>query len=708
NFWEMGDTGPCGPCSEIHYDMRPEAEVKATIGSELVNKDHPQVIEIWNNVFIQFNRKTDGSLEGLPAKHVDTGMGFERLVRAIQNKTSNYDTDIFTPLIHFIEDHSNKKYGIDAKTDVAMRVLADHVRAVAFAIGDGQLPSNNGAGYVIRRILRRAVRYAYTFLDIKVPFFHKLVPVLADQFQGVFNELYQQKDFVARVVLEEEISFLRTLENGLKRLDQIIELQQSKTIEGKIVFELYDTFGFPVDLTALIARENGFEIDEKGFEQEMNIQKERSRKAASTETGDWTVINDDEPTFYGYDTVETTAQIIKYRKVKDRNREFYQIVLDNTPFYAESGGQVGDKGYIEANGNKIAVLDSKKENDLLYILTEKLPNKPEILFNCSVAKETRQLTANNHSATHLLQAALRQVLGDHVQQKGSLVNAELLRFDFAHFAKMTEEEIVKVENIVNQKIQAHIPKEEERNVPIDQAIKKGATALFGEKYGDNVRVISFDSVFSIELCGGTHVKNTSEIGLFKIISESSVAAGVRRIEAVTSSRALEFLNQKAETLDKASELLKSPKDILKSLQELLEERNILSKKLEVYQNESLSKLREDLFDKVQDKNGLHFLAESVHVPSVDALKNLAFQLRSKYPVNLYCVLGTVVNDKPQLAVILSDNLVASKGLNATEIVRNLAKEIEGGGGGQPFFATAGGKKASGIKKALELAQEAFQ
>jgi alanyl-tRNA synthetase len=704
NFWEMGDTGPCGPCSEIHIDLRPESEIKEKPGHEWVNNDHPQVIEIWNNVFIQFNRKADGSLEPLPAKHVDTGMGFERLVRVIQGKSSNYDTDIFTPMIQFIELHSGKKYGVEQKVDVAMRVLVDHIRAVAFAIGDGQLPSNNKAGYVIRRILRRAVRYGFTFLDIKEPFFHKLTPLLADQFKGVFNELYLQKDFVTRVIQEEEISFLRTLESGLELLTRAIEESDKKILDGKLLFTLYDRHGFPFDLSALIAREKGFEVDEKGFNEEMSVQKTRSRKDANVETGDWVAVNDDEPVFYGYDTLQTTAQIVKYRKIKEKGKEHFQIVLDNTPFYAESGGQVGDHGFIEAQEVKIAVLDSKKENDLLYILTDTLPKDTELLFNCVVNAEKRQLTANNHSATHLLQAALKHVLGNHVQQKGSLVNEDILRFDFSHFAKMTDEELKSVEDLVNEKIRQAIPLHEDRNIPIQEALDKGATALFGEKYGNLVRVITFGKD-SVELCGGTHVDNTSKIGLFKILSESSVAAGVRRIEAATSLRALEHLNEKALLLQQVSEALKSPKDVLKSVYDLVEEKTKLAKTLEEYETQELNRLRETLFGKIQEKKGLHFLAETVHVPSADALKTLAYQLRTKYPENLFCVLGSIINEKPQLAVMLSDNLVSDKGLNASNIVRELAKEIEGGGGGQAFFATAGGKKADGIGKAVISAEK---
>lgn len=759
NFWEMGDTGPCGPCSEIHIDLRTQAEIDATSGRELVNNDHPQVIEIWNNVFIQFERgwnpekagakgiadfesdyfqnkptanKNDSDfkkqrnathtaltvLKELSAKHVDTGMGFERLVRVIQwhsgNKeagTSNYATDVFTPLIYTLEKESGKTYTKDENfveadmVNISMRVISDHIRAITFCIADGQLPSNNKAGYVVRRVLRRAVRYGYTYLNFKQPFLYKLVDVLAEQFKHVFVSVVEQKDFIARVIREEELSFLKTLDKGLSLLDEYFANHKtSNVIDGKTLFILYDTHGFPVDLTALIAKENGFLIDEQGFELEMNLQKSRSRKAANVETGDWVAVNDDQTVFYGYDTLQTTAQIVKYRKVKEKGKELYQIVLDNTPFYGESGGQVGDHGFIEAQDQKFEVLDSKKENDLLYILTDKLPKDPELLFNCVVEKETRQAIANNHTATHLLQSALRQVLGTHVQQKGSLVNDDLLRFDFSHFAKMTDEELKSAEEKVNSKIREAIPLHEDRNIPIQDALKKGATALFGEKYGDHVRVITFGPE-SIELCGGTHVDNTSRIGLFKIVSESSVAAGVRRIEAVTSVKALEYLNEKTAVLSHISEILKSPKDIAKSVQDLVDDRNKLSKQIEEYETENLARLRESLFGKVQDKNGLHFLAETVNVPNADALKTLAFQLRTKYPENLFCVLGSVINEKPQLAVMLSDNLVSDKGFNATNIVRELAKEIEGGGGGQAFFATAGGKRAEGLGKAVVHAEK---
>ena len=749
NFWEMGDTGPCGPCSEIHIDLRPQSEIDLKPGKEWVNNDHPQVIEIWNNVFIQFERLWNPEKEGakgmvdfeidyfkknplgnkndsefkmrrgnthreltilkeLSAKHVDTGMGFERLVRVIQKKTSNYDTDVFTPLIAKLGQESGINYNSSESFDthdminISMRVISDHIRAITFCIADGTLPSNNKAGYVVRRILRRAVRYGYTYLNFKEPFLYKLIDVLSEQFKEVFPEVIKQKDFIERVVREEEISFLKTLDKGLSLLDDYFEsTRSSSVIDGKTLFTLYDTHGFPLDLTALIAKENGFLIDEQGFDQEMNIQKSRSRKAANVETGDWVEVNDDDTVFYGYDTLQTTAQIVKYRKVKEKGKELYQIVLDNTPFYSESGGQVGDHGTIEAQDEKIPVLDSKKENDLLYILTDKLPKNPELLFNCTVDAERRQLTANNHTATHLLQSALRQVVGNHVQQKGSLVNEELLRFDFSHFAKLTDEEMKAVEDIVNENIREAIPLQEDRNLPIQDALKKGATALFGEKYGDHVRVITFGPD-SIELCGGTHVSNTAKIGLFKIVSESSVAAGVRRIEAVTSAGALAYFNDKNQTLQKVFELLKAPKDIVKSVEDLIEEKNKLAKLVESFEAESLNRIRETLFGKIQNKNGLHFLAEAVTVSNADALKTLAFQLRTKYPENLFCVLGSIINEKPQLAVMLSDNLVSEKGLNASNIVRELAKEIEGGGGGQAFFATAGGKKAEGLDKAIEL------
>ncbi len=578
NFWEMGDQGPCGPCSEIHIDLRSEEEIAKEGGKGLVNEDHPQVVEIWNLVFIQFNRKADGSLESLPATHIDTGMGFERLCMAMQGKQSNYDTDVFQPLITSIAEKAGVKYGDDEKVDIALRVIADHSRAISFAIADGQLPSNNGAGYVIRRILRRAVRYGYTFLKFEKPFIKDLVALLAEQFAEVFPEAKAQQDFITKVVEEEENAFLKTLTTGIARLEAIQKDLKGDTISGKQVFELYDTFGFPVDLTALIARENGLSIDEKGFEQEMSAQKERSRAAQTSEAGDWiSVHGGEEVTFVGYDELESSAQIVKYREVKEKKKTVYQVVLNRTPFYPEGGGQVGDTGYLEANGEKYSVVDTKKENDLIIHFLAKLPADLEATFKAVVSGKKRQLSANNHTATHLLQAALREVLGDHCAQKGSLVNDKLLRFDFSHFSKVTEEEIAQLEKLVNEKIRQNIPLEERRSIPIKEAMDAGATALFGEKYGENVRMITFDPNYSRELCGGTHVKATGEIGLFKITSESSVAAGVRRIEAVTADVAEAMVTKNEELIAQLNELLKNPKDIAKAVGQLLEERNKLTK-----------------------------------------------------------------------------------------------------------------------------------
>ncbi|MDX5477949.1 MAG: alanine--tRNA ligase, partial [Cyclobacteriaceae bacterium] len=550
-----------GPCSEIHIDLRTDEERKAVSGYDLVNNDHPQVIEIWNLVFMQFNRLSDGSLKELPAKHVDTGMGFERLVRAIQNKSSNYDTDVFMPFIRAIESKSGLQYGQDEKIDIAMRVIVDHIRAISFTIADGQLPSNNKAGYVIRRILRRAVRYGYTFLGFQKPFLYELLPLLAENFGDIFPEVAAQQDFIAKVIKEEEASFLRTLDNGLKKLDQLkdeLNKNGGKIIDGKIAFELYDTYGFPLDLTSLIARENGLSVDEKGFVSEMEIQKNRSRAAAEQETGDWVMVSQEEGVeFVGYDYLQAQSQIVKYRQIKDKKGDRFQIVLDRTPFYAESGGQVGDQGWLITGEERIQVLDTKKENDLIVHFVNKLPTNPSAVFEAEVNAENRKLSMNNHSATHLLHAALKEVLGDHVQQKGSLVNESLLRFDFSHFAKMTDEEIAQVEKIVNTKIRENIPLSEQRNVPIEEAKKQGATALFGEKYGDFVRVITFDKAFSVELCGGTHVPATGVIGLFKIVSEGSISAGVRRIEAITAQAAEDFVNQQINLVKEIQEMLKS-------------------------------------------------------------------------------------------------------------------------------------------------------
>jgi alanyl-tRNA synthetase len=706
NFWEMGDTGPCGPCSEIHIDIRTDSEIKAKPGKELVNESHPHVIEIWNNVFIQYNRSSGGTLEPLPAKHVDTGMGFERLAMVVQKKNSNYDTDIFQPMIQFIAKESGKKYGASEHTDIAMRVLADHIRAISFTIADGQIPSNNKAGYVIRRILRRAVRYQYTFLGFKEPFLYRLVPVLATQFADVFPELKSQEDFVAKVIQEEEISFLRTLEVGLKKLELIRnEIKgKSDTIEGKVVFELYDTFGFPVDLTALIARENGLKIDEAGFEKEMGQQKERSKQAASVETGDWVTIKDaDKIEFTGYDHLSSKSKIVKYRQVKAKNKDQFQIVLDVTPFYAESGGQVGDTGYLQNNGEKIHILDTKRENDLIIHLTDRLPKEMNAEFEACVDKKKRELTENNHSATHLLHAALRQVLGAHVNQKGSYVNDKLLRFDFSHFSKLTEEEIDRVEKLVNQKIRQNIPLDEKRSMPIAEAKKLGATALFGEKYGENVRVITFDKDFSMELCGGTHVKATGQIGYFKITAESSVAAGVRRIEAITADEAESFVNRTIKELNGLKDALKAPKEPLKALNELIEDRSRLLKQIEGFYARQGQDVKTQLLNKIEIADGINYIIDKVEIASADALKQVAFELKTKVQ-NLFMIVAANIDDKPQITVMISDNLVADKKLNANNIVRELAKEIQGGGGGQPFYATAGGKDLRGLDKVVDKAR----
>jgi len=700
NFWEMGEQGPCGPCSEIHIDLRSDEEVKKKAGKELVNNDHPQVVEIWNLVFMEFNRKADGSLEKLPAQHVDTGMGFERLCMAIQKKTSNYDTDVFRPLMDFISIHAdNYKYGTDTKKDIAVRVMADHIRAVSFAICDGQLPSNTGAGYVIRRILRRAVRYGFSYLNFKEPFMYRLVQLLALQLKDVFPELHKQEDYVTRVVHEEEISFLRTLEKGLKRIENV-----DKTISGEAAFELYDTFGFPFDLTSLIARERGFSVDEKGFNEEMQKQKSRSKADATKETGDWILIRDDKKTeFIGYEQLDSEIKIVKYRKIKQKNKELFQLVFDKTPFYAESGGQVGDTGVIESVNEKVFITDTKKENELIVHLAEKLPDSFNSTFVAKVDVRKRELTKNNHSATHLLHAALRQVLGKHVEQKGSLVNEKILRFDFSHFAAMTLEEIEKVESIVNEKIRSNIPLNEQRNVPIEKAKSFGAMALFGEKYGEFVRVITFDPKFSVELCGGTHVSATGNIGLFKIVSESSVAAGVRRIEAVTAEGAQEFVNGSLAVLDELKTLLKNPKDISSSLQNLIEEKHSLEKKLEILYQQQANLMKDDLVRKAVKSNGHTLIVEKVSVPNADTLKNIAYALRNQFD-DLLLVLAAEVEGKPQVAVMIGEKLEASKKFHAGNMVKELAKEIDGGGGGQPFFATAGGKNLNGLDAVLSKAK----
>lgn len=703
NFWEMGDTGPCGPCSEIHVDCRSAEERADGKGKSLVNADHPQVIEIWNNVFMQFNRLKDGSLKPLPAKHVDTGMGFERLVRVLQTKASNYDTDVFQPLIQFISEKSGIAYGKEEQTDIAMRVMADHIRAISFVIADGQLPSNNKAGYVIRRILRRAVRYAYTFLNLKEPFLNQLVPVLAEQFNGVFDELYHQKDFVQKVVLEEEVSFLRTLATGIQRFEKY---DGGKVIDGNFAFELYDTFGFPIDLTDLMAREKGLSVDMEGFKKALEEQKNRSRAATAIDTGDWVLVNEDrESEFVGYDLTECETEIIKYRKVTAKGKEQYQIVLSQTPFYAESGGQVGDTGRLEDHSRQfwVEITDTKKENGLIVHFTDTLPADLEGKFWAVIDEDKRKETENNHSATHLLHAALKQVLGQHVNQKGSLVNADNLRFDFSHFSKVTDEELNQIEDIVNEKIRANILLKEQRNVPYQQAIDSGVTALFGEKYGDFVRVITFDDHFSKELCGGTHVKATGQIGFFKITAESAVAAGVRRIEAITGEKSASVIRANFDLVKQLNHLLNNPKDFVSALNKIIEDNSSLKKEIEKSVTEKAVALRADLEKQIQNIDGVNFIATTVELPTADAVKTLAYAVKGSVQ-NLFLVLGAVIDGKPQLTVVVDEELVKVKGLNAGQIVRELAKEIQGGGGGQPFYATAGGKDAAGLANAIEKAK----
>ncbi|HWV29694.1 MAG TPA: alanine--tRNA ligase [Dyadobacter sp.] len=721
NFWEMGDTGPCGPCSEIHIDLRSPAEVAEVSGKSLVNNDHPQVVEIWNLVFMQFERRADGSLIPLPSTHVDTGMGFERLCMAIQQKTSNYDTDVFQNTIGVLETLSGKKYGQNDEpfADIAMRVISDHIRAVSFAITDGQLPSNVKAGYVIRRILRRAVRYGYSYLGFQEPFFHKLVPVLAEQFKDVFTELKDQEEFVTRVILEEEKSFLRTLESGLKRLDSITSGLKEKginTIPGDEVFELSDTFGFPVDLTALIAREKSFQIDETGYQDALAEQKKRSRQDAAKEATDWVELREyDGVEFLGYDFEETHSHIVKYRKVKTKTGEEYHIVLDRTPFYAEMGGQVGDTGTLvlgskEDGERRINIVDTKKENDL-FVHVSRDKNLDEALSGAGIVTakidiDRRNKIKANHSATHLMLSSMREVLGTHVSQKGSFLNDEVLRFDFAHFSKVTDEELRKIEDRVNEKIRENIALEERRNVPIQQALDAGATATFGEKYGDFVRLIIFDPKFSFELCGGTHVPSTGEIGVFKFISEGSVSAGVRRVEAVTGEKALELMRQQEETLNKIKDLLKGPADLIKAVESLIEERSALQKKIAALENEKIQALKTTLVEHMETHSTFNLIVQKVDVPGADSLKQLSYELRDQVE-NLIAVFGAEIGGKPQLSVFIAENIVQETGLNAGKIVKDLAKEIRGGGGGQPFFATAGGSDASGLDAALEKAKGLF-
>ena len=700
NFWEMGAVGPCGPCSEIHIDLRSDAERSKVDARTLVNFDHPQVVEVWNLVFMQYNRKADGSLENLPNTHVDTGMGFERLAMALQKKQSNYDTDVFTPLISKLSLITGFEYGQDEKVDIALRVIADHVRAIAFAVADGQLPSNNGAGYVIRRILRRAVRYGFTFLNVKEPFMHSLVPVLVEQMGEFFPEILKQQVLAENVIKEEELSFLRTLEKGLKRIDAIIKTTDSKIIDGAKAFELYDTFGFPIDLTALILSENDKSVDMLGFDTEMKKQKDRARAASLIETEDWTLLFETETEFIGYDTLEAEINISKYRKVKQKGKEFYQLVFDKTPFYAEGGGQVGDTGILSSSGNKWAIFDTKKENNQIIHFCTELPNSPNSPFVALVNKNKRLLTENNHSSTHLLHKALRDVLGTHVEQKGSLVNDKYLRFDFAHFSKMTEQEVADVEEKVNEKIRVNILLNEERSIAIAEAKNRGATALFGEKYGAKVRLISFED--SVELCGGCHVSSTGQIGVFKITSEAGVAAGIRRIEAITSEKAFSYYKKQEATLTQLKHLVKNANDPVKGVEALLKEKAGLEKKLALLEAEKTQGLKVDLLNTVVEINGVKFISAIVDL-NASAMKDLSFECKKEID-NLMIVLGAENSGKANICVALSDNLIIDKNLNASNIIRLISKEILGGGGGQPTFATAGGKNPEGIQKALDIAK----
>lgn len=709
NFWEMGETGPCGPCSEIHIDLRSDAEIAAKDGASLVNADHPEVIEIWNNVFMQYNRKANGSLELLPAKHVDTGMGFERLTRVIQKVKSNYDTDIFQPIIKEISRLSQIPYGSSNEQDIAMRVVADHLRTISFAITDGQLPSNNKAGYVIRRILRRAVRYSYTFLDQKQSFIYKLVPALIDSMGVAYPELVAQKELVEKVIKEEEESFLRTLSTGISLLDKIIKetkFKKQTAVSGKVAFELYDTFGFPLDLTELILKENSLVINKEEFDSEMEAQKQRARNASAVETGDWTILKqDDISEFIGYDYLETEISITKYRKVTSKNHEFYQLVFDATPFYGESGGQSGDIGVIENSTETITIIDTKKENNLIIHIVEQLPELISGKFKAKVNFENRKNIACNHSATHLIHQALREVLGTHVEQKGSLVHANYLRFDFSHFHKVTDEEILKVEKIVNQRIRNNYPLIENRSTPVKEAQAMGAMALFGEKYGDVVRVIKFND--SVELCGGTHVAATGELGFIKIYAESSTAAGVRRIEATSGAKAEEFVKNQLNAIKEIHRVLKNPQNIQKSVENLINENNSLQKDIEQVTRFIVGVEKRELIEKATEKGNIRLVSGLISRPLLTGLlKDLTFQIKSEAD-NLVVVLGTIHNGNPQLAVGCSDNL-KEKGFNAVEIVREAGKLIEGGGGGQATFATAGGKISENIEKAIAKAIEEVQ
>lgn len=705
NFWEMADTGPCGPCSEIHIDIRSDEDRNAVNGKDLVNKDNPEVIEIWNLVFIQFNRLANGSLVNLPAKHVDTGMGFERLVRVMQNKKSNYDTDIFQPVIQTIAEMAGVRYGDDEQKDIAMRVVADHLRAVSFALSDGQLPSNNGAGYVIRRILRRAVRYGYTFLGFTEPFMYKLLPVLVDEMGEQYPELLTQQTLVSKVMHEEESSFLRTLSQGIRRFESYVEQNVSlKTIDGAFAFELFDTYGFPVDLTNLMAEEKGLSVDMESFSLKLEEQKNRSRKAAEKTSGDWVVLFDMEPSFVGYDTTQAVSKILRFREVTAKNKKHYEIVLDKTPFYAEMGGQVGDKGILSSEEEIINVVNTVKENDLIIHITDKLPQNPELPFTASVDVERRRKIEANHSATHLMHAALRVVLGPHVEQKGSLVDDERLRFDFSHFAKMTDEEIKKVESLVNMKIRENIKNVTTVDVPLEEAKNMGAMALFGEKYGDKVRVVSFDPSYSCELCGGTHVPATGCIGAFKILTESAIAAGVRRIEAVTGEEVMNYLDKCIDTVDKIKAVVKSSGDVVKAVETLSSNNQMLQKRVDaLMMNMAVSEMK-TAYRNAELCNGRKIVVTKVDA-DVNQLKNMAAALKD-IDNDAVAILGGVTDNKPAICLLLPQSLVDAS-FDATAMIREVAKEIQGGGGGQKNLATAGGKNVSGLDKAMEMLKRHF-
>ncbi|MCH7656696.1 MAG: alanine--tRNA ligase [Bacteroidetes bacterium] len=706
NFWEMGDTGPCGPCSEIHIDLRSDEERKKINGKELINKDNPLVIELWNLVFIQYNRKADGSLEHLPQKHVDTGLGFERLSMVVQKKQSNYDTDIFQTIINELIRISGLEYGEKEEWDIAFRVVADHLRAVSFSIADGQIPSNNKAGYVIRRILRRAIRYGYTFLGLENPFIHLLVPILTENMGESFPELKNQQELIIEVIKEEEISFLKTLDTGISLLDKIADTARKnnkKEVSGKVAFELYDTYGFPLDLTELILKEKNMVINHKEFENEMKTQKTRSKQAGKITAEDWTQLKEDDTgEFIGYNHLESDIHITRYRKVTVKGKEQYQLIFNITPFYATSGGQVGDTGYIESEKEKIQIIDTISENELSIHLTNKFPEYPKEIFHAVVNKEKRLFTANNHSATHLLHFALKSVLGDHVEQKGSLVTADHLRFDFSHFRRINKDQLEQIESIVNALIRENIQREEFRDIPMNEALNKGAIALFGEKYGDLVSMIKFGN--SIELCGGTHVDATGQIGFFKIISESAVAAGIRRIEAITALKAEKYIRDQLEIINEIKNTFKSSRKITDQVRELVRENSKMSREIEVMERNRLKIIRKNLLSKVMEINGINFIAERIEVNSTVAMRDLAFQIKKEMK-NLFLLIGAEINGKANLALMISDNLIKEKGLNAANIIHAIAKKINGGGGGQSFFATAGGKNLSGLEDAFRRAKE---